>query len=103
MLSINGLGTTSRCVGDICAVREVTLTSITQHPISKMCQSKPQNYFSTHRMKTYQCLTCGFIYSEADGYPIDGIAAGTLWEDVPEDWVCPDCGTLKSDFVMVEI
>ncbi|GAB3045247.1 rubredoxin RubA [Acinetobacter apis] len=54
-------------------------------------------------MKTYQCIVCGFIYSEAEGWPEDGIAAGTKWEDVPEDWNCPDCGITKDDFEMKEI
>ena len=49
------------------------------------------------------CLLCGFIYNEADGWPDDGIAPGTKWDDVAEDWVCPDCGATKEDFEMVEI
>jgi len=40
-------------------------------------------------MKKWQCVVCGFIYDEAEGWPDDGIAPGTRWEDVPEDWVCP--------------
>ena len=54
-------------------------------------------------MKTYQCIVCGFIYDESQGWPQDGIPAGTKWEDVPADWVCPDCGVGKADFEMVEI
>lgn len=54
-------------------------------------------------MKTYQCVVCGFIYDEALGLPEDGIAAGTLWTAIPEDWSCPDCGVAKADFDMVEI
>jgi len=54
-------------------------------------------------MHKWQCITCGFIYDEAEGYPDDGIAPGTKWKDVPEDWVCPECGTPKDDFEMVEI
>ena len=54
-------------------------------------------------MRKWQCITGGFIYDEAEGWEEDGIAAGTRWGDVPEDWVCPDCGTAKSDFEMVEI
>jgi rubredoxin len=54
-------------------------------------------------MKTYQCRTCGFIYYEAEGLPEEGIPAGTKWEDVPDDWICPMCGTPKADFDMVEI
>ena len=46
---------------------------------------------------------CGFIYDEALGLPHEGIAAGTKWGDIADDWLCPDCGVAKSDFVMVEI
>lgn len=53
--------------------------------------------------KVWQCITCGFIYSESEGIPDEGIAAGTRWEDVPEDWLCPDCGMDKSDFTMEQI
>jgi rubredoxin len=54
-------------------------------------------------MKTYMCLICGFIYSEADGLPAEGIPPGTKWEDIPLSWRCPDCGSSKDDFEMVEI
>ena len=49
-------------------------------------------------MKQYVCSVCGFIYDEAKGLPDDGIAPGTLWADLPEDWVCPLCGAAKSEF-----
>jgi rubredoxin len=54
-------------------------------------------------MKTYECLICGLIYDEEEGWPDDDIEPGTKWEDVPEDWVCPDCGVGKEDFEMIEI
>lgn len=54
-------------------------------------------------MKTYVCIVCGFTYDEAAGLPSEGFAAGTKWEDVPADWLCPDCGVAKSDFEMVEV
>jgi len=54
-------------------------------------------------MKTWQCIVCGFIYDEAKGLPEDGIAPGTVWDDVPTNWECPDCGVSKSDFEMVQI
>ena len=54
-------------------------------------------------MKTYVCLICDFIYEEALGSPEHGIAPGTAWEDVPDDWMCPECGVSKADFAMVEI
>ncbi len=37
-------------------------------------------------MKTWQCAVCGLIYDEAEGWPEEGIAPGTPWEEVPEDW-----------------
>lgn len=54
-------------------------------------------------MKTWLCVVCGFIYDEAKGWPADGIAPGTRWEDVPEDWLCPDCQVTKADFEMLDI
>jgi rubredoxin len=53
--------------------------------------------------KKYQCSVCGYIYDEAKGDPEAGLAAGARWADIPEDWFCPDCGTAKSEFEMVEI
>lgn len=53
--------------------------------------------------KKFQCIVCGFVYSEQDGLPDDGIAPGTRWDDIPADWACPDCGVAKADFEMVEV
>src|ERR1700753_2267229 len=53
--------------------------------------------------KLFVCVQCGFEYDEAKGWPEDGIAPGTRWDDIPEDWRCPDCGAAKSDFQMVEV
>lgn len=47
---------------------------------------------------TYICNICGFEYDESLGYIEGGIAANTLWQDVPEDFVCPLCGVPKSQF-----
>lgn len=54
-------------------------------------------------MKSWMCLNCGWTYHEAEGDPPSGLNPGTRWEDVPEDWKCPDCGASKSDFDMVEM
>ena len=54
-------------------------------------------------MKRYLCLICGLIYDESEGWPDDGIDPGTKWEDVPDTWVCPDCGATKDDFDMIEL
>lgn len=53
--------------------------------------------------KIWLCVICGLVYDERNGWPDEGLAPGTRWEDVPEDWVCPDCGAGKSDFEMTEI
>ena len=49
----------------------------------------------------WECIICGWLYDESLGCPEDGIAPGTRWEDVPEDWTCPVCGVSKQDFEMV--
>ena len=46
-------------------------------------------------MKRYVCTVCGYIYDEQAGEPENGIAAGTRWEDLPEDYVCPLCAVGK--------
>ncbi len=51
----------------------------------------------------WMCANCGYTYDEAAGDPSHGIAPGTRWEDVPADWVCPECGSSKKDFEMVQI
>jgi len=53
--------------------------------------------------KTYMCVICGFIYDEEKGLPEEGIAPGTRWDDVPLNWVCPECGAGKEDFELVEV
>lgn len=52
--------------------------------------------------RKYECVICGFIYDEAEGLPDDGIPPGTRWEEIPEDWECPDCGISKSEFDLME-
>ncbi|MBQ5395662.1 MAG: rubredoxin [Alistipes sp.] len=49
-------------------------------------------------MDKYVCNPCGWIYDPAIGDPENGIAAGTAFENLPEDWVCPLCGAGKEDF-----
>jgi rubredoxin len=52
------------------------------------------------RMETYVCTICDYVYDPAVGDPENGIAPGTRFEDLPDDWVCPLCGAPKSEFVM---
>lgn len=49
-------------------------------------------------MQKYICNLCGYIYDPAAGDPDNGVEPGTKWEDVPDDWVCPECGAGKEDF-----
>ena len=44
------------------------------------------------------CMVCGWIYDEAAGDPEHGLAPGTRFEDIADDWYCPDCGVTKADF-----
>ena len=46
----------------------------------------------------YVCTVCGFVYDEKDGYPEDGIALGTKWDQITEDFKCPLCGVGKDIF-----
>ncbi len=50
----------------------------------------------------YVCTVCGYIYDETTGDPDNGIAAGTLWADVPEDFTCPLCSLGKDVFEVTE-
>lgn len=54
-------------------------------------------------MRKWQCIMCGWVYDEEKGDEESGLAPGTSWEDVPDEWFCPDCGALKDEFEMVEI
>lgn len=49
-------------------------------------------------MARYVCGICGYIYDESSGEPESGIAAGTLFSDLPDDWLCPLCGAAKDEF-----
>ncbi|NLL84639.1 MAG: rubredoxin [Lentisphaerae bacterium] len=49
-------------------------------------------------MKKYICNVCGYVYDPVNGDPDNDVAAGTAWDDVSEDWTCPDCGVGKDDF-----
>lgn len=50
----------------------------------------------------YVCDVCGYIYDEAIGDPDNGVAAGTLFADLPEDWVCPLCSVGTDEFSPAE-
>ncbi len=54
------------------------------------------------KMAKYKCTVCGYIYDPEKGDPDSGIKPGTPFEELPEDWVCPECGVGKDEFEKVE-
>jgi len=53
-------------------------------------------------MKKYRCIVCGYIYDLSIGDVDNNVSSGTAFEDLPEDWVCPDCGVEIDEFELVE-
>jgi rubredoxin len=54
---------------------------------------------SSSTTSRYVCPGCGYVYDEEAGNPREGFAPGTAWDEIPEDWACPDCGVReKVDF-----
>lgn len=53
-------------------------------------------------MRKFQCQACEYIYQELLGDPDNGVDPKTLWENVPEDWFCPECGVPKDMFDLIE-
>ncbi|NOR81713.1 MAG: rubredoxin [Methyloprofundus sp.] len=52
--------------------------------------------------KKYRCKECEHVYDEEKGDPDSGLAPGTLWDDIPDDWACPICGAPKSFFELIQ-
>ena len=52
-------------------------------------------------MEKWVCVVCGYVYDPEIGDPDSGVAPGTSWEDVPEDWVCSLCAVGKDQFELV--
>ncbi len=53
-------------------------------------------------MKKYECIACSYIYDPEKGDPSQDVAPGTAFEDLPDDWTCPDCGVGKEMFEPVD-
>ncbi len=49
-------------------------------------------------MKKWECTVCGYVYDPAEGDSTQDIAPGTSFADLPDDWVCPECGVGKDMF-----
>jgi len=68
--------------------------------LTKQQNIKKKFYFKEVSYMSYEC-PCGYIYDPETGDPDGGIAPGTAWEDIPEDWVCPVCGLSKDSFTQI--
>ena len=53
-------------------------------------------------MTKYECTVCSYIYDPEIGDPSSDVEAGVEFEDLPDSWVCPECGAGKEEFVLVE-
>lgn len=51
--------------------------------------------------KKYICIVCGYIYDENIGIPGENIPPNTTWNDIPNDWLCPECGVSKEQFELL--
>jgi rubredoxin len=65
------------------------------HMVRSLLKTWQQN---SKNMDKYLCILCGYIYDPAEGDPESGIAPGTPFEEIPEDWTCPACGVGKEHF-----
>ncbi len=61
-------------------------------------ENNSKNKEESSNMERYVCSVCGYVYDPEKGDPEGGIAAGTSFDDLPDDWVCPECGVDKDMF-----
>jgi len=87
---------------DICNNPEEELKRIEQFLGLKNYKSLKFLKERTLIVKKYKCTVCGYVYDPAVGDPDNGVAPGTAFEDIPDTWVCPECGVSKEDFEVVE-
>lgn len=52
--------------------------------------------------RKWLCMVCDYVYDEAMGDPEHGLAPGTRFEEIPDNWSCPDCGVTKDDFGLLD-
>jgi rubredoxin/flavin reductase (DIM6/NTAB) family NADH-FMN oxidoreductase RutF len=65
-------------------------------------QPKPKPKIGVRAMNRYKCRMCAYIYDPEIGDPENGVEPGTAFEDLPADWVCPECGADKDEFELLE-
>ena len=74
------------------------IEQILSSPVEKTDDRSAVEYKEDTTMAKFVCNVCGYVYDEAAGDPDNGIAPGTKWEDVPDDFTCPLCGVGKEEF-----
>ena len=85
-----------------------SMTYAFYHEVKKGVTPKNAPSYVAHHKKEeatvskYECTVCGYIYDPVAGDPDNGVAPGTSFEDLPDDWTCPVCGAAKSEFEKVE-
>ena len=79
-------------IGLLVFLRTIAYLSVKTHSVGS----------SSAKSTRYRCVPCGWIYDEKYGDPDGGIAPGTRFEDIPDDWRCPVCGVTKEDFIPYE-
>lgn len=67
-----------------------------------LCYNYLTHLKEVNYMDKYECLLCSYVYDPALGDPDSGVEPGTPFEDLPEDWVCPDCGAPQDQFRKLE-
>ncbi|MFM7785108.1 MAG: FAD-dependent oxidoreductase, partial [Gammaproteobacteria bacterium] len=68
------------------------------YPSGTRLRNAPENTY----MARWECIVCGWVYDETRGSPDEGVAPGTVWGEVPADFLCPDCGVGKEDFELID-
>jgi rubredoxin len=53
-------------------------------------------------MEKWRCMVCGYVYDPDLGDPANGVEPGTSFDELPPDWVCPECGAPKDQFEKIE-
>ena len=92
-----------RCEGDVDAADEETAAEACQNcPVGAISEADNSNLERKRHMSKYQCGPCGYIYDPEIGDPDSGIAPGTAFEDIPDDWCCPICGVTKDMFEKID-
>jgi rubredoxin len=75
--------------------------SICGQPVA-ICEHERKEWKKEGSMEKWKCIVCPYVYDPTMGDPDNGIAPGTAFEDLPDDWVCPECGTARGMFQKLE-